>query len=128
MSQAFARAGVLIQLVVLFVGTQMPGPWRDGAVQRIGAPVDLSALAHFSLFAGMALLLPWARWWRLRPWHTPMLGLALALLTEGLQFVAVDRHPNLAGIVQDMTGTLLGWTAATAWWQMRLRAPSRSGG
>ncbi len=34
--------------------------------------------------------------------------LALALLTEGLQFFAMDRHPRLLDIGIDMTGAGLG--------------------
>ncbi|MEJ7931939.1 hypothetical protein WG922_18350 [Ramlibacter sp. AN1015] len=115
MLQTFARRGVVFLLVVLLFGTLMPGGWKDGAIDRIPLTLNLAALAHVSLFAGMAFLLPLARWWELRWWQLPALGLGLALVTEGLQYFAVDRHPNVAGVVQDLLGTLLGWAAAAAW-------------
>jgi VanZ family protein len=37
-----------------------------------------------------------------------LMTLGLALLTEGLQFFAVDRHPRLTDVGIDMTGALLG--------------------
>lgn len=113
-ARSLSRATVLLLLLVLFVGTLMPGNWKSGTLGLVDSPLDLAGLAHVLLFAGLAFMLPPARWWALRAWHVPALGLGLALLTEGLQFFAVDRHPNLAGVLQDLCGTLLGWMAA-AW-------------
>jgi hypothetical protein len=115
MSPRSARLALLLLLLVLLFGTLMPGAWKTGAEHRIGGPLALPAVAHVALFAAMAWLLPATRWWRMAPWHTPALGLLLALVTEGLQFLAVDRHPNLAGLVQDMAGTLIGWACARPW-------------
>ncbi|TFZ00008.1 hypothetical protein [Ramlibacter rhizophilus] len=121
--QPLSRTGVPLLLVLLFVGTLMPGAWKIGALDRIGGPLDLAALAHVLLFAGLAFLWPYTRW--LAPqgrWQLPVFGLALALLTEGLQFFADGRHPNLAGVLQDLLGVLLGSLLG------RLSAPARLGG
>jgi hypothetical protein len=104
-----ARIITVALLVALFLGTLMPGYWKDAALRPLHAPFDVSALAHVLLFALLAFIAPLARFPRLRAWHVPVLAFALALLTEGLQFLAIDRHPNLAGIAQDMTGALMGW-------------------
>ena len=99
-------------LVALFVGTLVPGSWKDAAAAPFASPVDLAVLAHVALFAGICFTLPPAQFWRVKSWHVLVLGLALALLTEGLQFFAIDRHPNVAGVTQDMAGTLIGWACA----------------
>jgi VanZ family protein len=40
-------------------------------------------------------------------------ALALALLTEGLQFFAIDRHPRWLDVGIDMGGALLGVALAS---------------
>lgn len=97
---------LVIQLLALIVGTQMPGAWRNGVEDKIGAPVSLSSLAHLLLFAGMALVV------LVRPLAWPprrvfWCALALALLTEGLQFFAIGRHPRWLDVGIDMGGALL---------------------
>ncbi len=104
-------------IALLFLGTLMPGAWKDAAIQPLATPLDLAAMAHVALFAAICFMLPFASFWQVKTWHVPLFGLALALLTEGLQFFAVDRHPNMAGIYQDVAGALLGcalWRAFTA--------------
>lgn len=95
-----------LQVLTLLVGTQMPEVWRSEAEHSLHAPSWVSSGAHFVLFAGMALVLA------VRPLAWPvqrvLLGaLALALLTEGLQFFAIDRHPRLMDVGIDMAGALL---------------------
>ena len=90
----------------LLLGTQMPGAWRNGVEHRLHTPFPLSSWAHFVLFTVMALVLA------IRPLAWPakrvlLLALALGLLTEGLQFFAIDRHPRLVDVGIDMAGTLL---------------------
>lgn len=106
MKYQVSRALLGVQLLALLVGTQMPGAWRSGAVAAMHAPSWVSSTAHFVLFAGMALVLA------LRPLGWPvariaLAALALALLTEGLQFLAIERHPRLLDVGIDMAGTLL---------------------
>lgn len=96
-----------LQLVCLVVGTQMPSPWRDGLQGAIGLPFGLSSWAHFVLFAGMAALAvarPIALCWQ---WVL-LAALALALITEGLQVFAIDRHPRWLDVGIDMAGAFLG--------------------
>ena len=107
MSQRFSWWLLGIQLAVLFVGTQMPGAWRSSVIEVTHAPLVLSSLAHLVLFAGMAAVAV------AKPLHwsvlrTATVALTLALLTEALQFFALDRHPRLQDVGIDMAGALLG--------------------
>ena len=102
---AWRLLGVL--LLLLLVGTQMPGAWRNGVIETLHAPSILSSLAHLMLFAGMAAVavakpLDWS------VLRIATVALTLALLTEGLQFFALDRHPGLQDVGIDMAGVLLG--------------------
>ena len=95
-----------LHLLALLIGTQMPNAWRDGVEHSLNAPFPLSSWAHFAVFCGMSLLL------LMRPLACPtrwvlLLALVLALLTEALQFFAVDRHPRLRDVGIDMAGALL---------------------
>jgi hypothetical protein len=109
MKTQLSRIVVTALLAALFFGTLMPGGWKDAALDPLHSPLDLAATAHVVLFAAIIFMLPPARLWNVEHWQLPPLGLALALLTEGLQFFAIDRHPNLAGVAQDMLGALVGW-------------------
>lgn len=107
MSPQFAKRLLLILVLLLLLGSQMPGAWRADVVESLHAPGVLSSVAHFVLFCAMALLacvrpLAW-------PWgRVLMLALALALVTEGLQFFAIDRHPRWLDVGIDMGGALAG--------------------
>lgn len=101
-------------ITLLFFGTLMPGSWKHSAEQTVNSPLDLAVAAHVALFAAICYLLPLARWWQVRGWHVFAAGLVLALATEGLQFFAIERHPNLAGVLQDMAGTAIGWALGLA--------------
>ena len=95
------------QLLALLVGTQMPGAWRSGVMDALHAPSILSSLAHLVLFAGMTAVVA------ARPLQWPVVrilvvALALAALTEVLQFFALDRHPQLRDVGIDMAGAVLG--------------------
>lgn len=96
-------------VVALFVGTLMPGSWKSAATAPFPSATELAALAHIAVFAGICFTLPPAQFWKVRSWHVLALGLVLALLTEGLQFFAIERHPNMAGVAQDMAGAFVGW-------------------
>ena len=109
MSRGAARFISSFLTVVLFVGTLVPGSWKDAATPPLAMPIDLAVLAHIALFAGICFTIAPAQFWRVRSWQVLLSGLALALLSEGLQFFAIDRHPNLAGVFQDMVGSVVGW-------------------
>ena len=106
MSPRFAWSLFSLHLVALFVGTQMPNAWRNGVEQSLQASFPLSSWAHFAVFCSLSLLL------LMRPLacsarRVLLLTLALALLSEALQFFAADRHPRLRDVGIDMAGALL---------------------
>jgi len=107
MNDRLAERLLQIQVLLLFVGTQMPGAWREAVEGRLHYPWGLSSWAHFVLFVGMAAVaharpLGW-------PWYRVLLAaLLLALLTEGLQFFAMDRHPRWLDVGIDMAGAAAG--------------------
>ncbi|MEO5661239.1 MAG: VanZ family protein [Polaromonas sp.] len=105
-SSRWARGLLALLVLSLLVGTQMPGVWRNGIEHGMHAPMAFSSWAHFVLFIGLTLVMA------MRPLAWPvarvlLATLALALLTEGLQFFAIDRHPRLSDVGIDMAGTLL---------------------
>ena len=106
MSPRLAWSLFSLHILALFVGTQMPNAWRSGVEQTLHVPFSLSSWAHFVVFCGMSLLLmmqPLAYTAR----RVVLLTLVLALLTEALQFLAIDRHPRLVDVGIDMAGTVL---------------------
>jgi hypothetical protein len=108
MSRDTARLITFFLTVALCVGTLMPGSWKDAALSPFPRVINLAAVAHIVLFAGICFMMAPARFWNVKSWHVLTIGLSLALATEGLQFFAVGRHPNLAGVLQDMIGAVLG--------------------
>ena len=107
LSREVAHGLMTFLLLVLLVGTLMPGAWRSGIESSVHAPLGLSSLAHFVLFACMA----WLQMVRPMNWSATRIGLtalALALLTEGLQFFAVERHPRWVDVGIDLAGALTG--------------------
>lgn len=102
-----AKLLLILQVLLLFIGTLMPGAWRSGLEGSLHVPFGLSSWAHFVLFASMAWVshsVPMH--WSLA--RVVLTTLALALLTEGLQFFAIDRHPRWLDVSIDMGGVLLG--------------------
>ncbi|OYU43147.1 MAG: hypothetical protein CFE44_19995 [Burkholderiales bacterium PBB4] len=100
---------VLMGLLVF--GTQMPGLWRDAVFEATHLPWQLTKVAHFVLFAGLACLghvRPVA--WRL-PWVLAG-ALLVAMATEGMQFWAAGRSPSWWDVGIDMAGALVGLTFA----------------
>lgn len=107
MTKRFARLLLHAQAVLLLIGTLMPGSWREALQDASHSPFGLSSWAHFALFACMSAvaLLPPLRWSSLQ---VVLVGLALALLSEGLQFFAIERHPRWLDVGIDMAGLLAG--------------------
>jgi hypothetical protein len=111
MTRLLAQRLMAVQVPLLIAGTQMPGAWRAGAVAILHAPGSISSWAHFVLFADMAtmalarpLLWPSSR--------VVLWALGLALLSEGLQFFAMDRHPRWLDVCIDMSAALAGMLLA----------------
>ena len=106
MTHRFATRLLFLLVVLLLIGTQMPGAWRAGIEGSLHAPFSLSSWAHFVMFVSMAWVAARQLVW---PWHRVLLAaLALALCSEGLQFFALDRHPGLLDVGIDMAGAALG--------------------
>ena len=100
--------GLLVFMVLaLLVGTLMPGALRNTIESRLNAPPFFSSASHFVLFLGIGLIA------RLKPLafgvaRVALAVLALGLLSEALQFYAVDRHPRLIDVVIDFAGAMAG--------------------
>jgi VanZ family protein len=96
-----------VLLVLLLFGTQMPGAWRDEAFRVTQLPWQLTKVAHFVVFAGLASLVRMEPL-RLSTAHVALAALALALLTEGLQHFASHRDPSWFDVGVDMAGAAMG--------------------
>jgi hypothetical protein len=86
LSRQAALVVMVVLLALLVFGTQMPGAWRDEVFRVTQLPWQMTKVAHFVLFAGMACLsrLSPLRWSFAR---VTLVALALALLSP-------DGHPN----------------------------------
>jgi hypothetical protein len=100
---------VLLSLLVLtlFVGTLMPGSLKSEIEGHMGSALPWSAMAHFVLFAAMAALPVYGRWWGGFA-GALLLALALAASTELLQLWVPGRHPLLRDGLIDLAGALAG--------------------
>ncbi len=98
---------MLLLVALLFIGTQMPGATRAALEAGLHSPWSLSSWAHFMLFGSMAAVAyAWPMAWS---WHRVLLAaLCLVLVSEALQFFAVDRHPRWLDVGIDISGALLG--------------------
>lgn len=116
MTDVFARRLLALLVLLLAVGTQMPGAWRAGAESAVHAPFALSSWAHFVLFAGLGAV-AFARPLAWPGARVVLAALGLALVSEGLQFFAIDRQPDLLDVGIDMGGVLAGMVLArgVAW-------------
>jgi VanZ family protein len=98
---------LVVLVLLLLAGTQMPGAWRNAIVNGLHHNWGLSSWGHLAMFTCMAFLA------RISPLRQSVLriamsALALALLTEGLQFFAIDRHPGWGDVAIDLAGAALG--------------------
>ncbi|MDI1246530.1 MAG: VanZ family protein [Rhodoferax sp.] len=118
-----AQGLLLLQVLLLLIGTQMPGALRAELEASLHSPWGLSSWAHFVIFAGMAAVtFAWPMAW---PWHRVLLAaLGLALLSEGLQFFAIDRHPRWVDVGIDLAGAVVGMGLVVLW-EARPRADGR---
>jgi hypothetical protein len=104
-TQALALLALLLFLLLL--GTQMPGSWRDGALEAANAPMGTTKLAHFLAFAALA----WVAHSTPLGWGMQTIvmgGLLLAVGTEGLQFFASNREPSVRDVLIDLAGVWAG--------------------
>ena len=107
LSRQAALVVMVVLLALLVFGTQMPGAWRDEVFRVTQLPWQMTKVAHFVLFAGMAGLsrLSPLRWSVLR---VVLSSLALALLSEYLQNFASNRDPSWTDVGIDMAGVAVG--------------------
>ncbi len=102
-----AVAALALLVLLLLIGTQMPGAWRDEAFRVTQLPWQLTKVAHFVMFMLIAAVAH-ARPLRFGALRVVAGALTLALVTEGLQFWASNRSPSLADVGIDMAGAALG--------------------
>ncbi len=107
LTRKMALSVLVFLLMLLIIGTQMPGAWRDEAFRVTQLPWQFTKVAHFVLFAAMACVarlqtLRWPLVW------VVLAALGLALLTEWLQFFASNRNPTWSDIGIDLAGAIIG--------------------
>ncbi|WGF86228.1 VanZ family protein [Marinivivus vitaminiproducens] len=106
------RLALLATGATMAVALMLPGEVRTLVVLALEGPLAMSPLApddlaHFVMFAGLALVLRLAR--PNDPLWVQAVGLsATAALTEVVQLFAVERGPSVADWVYDTTGIVLG--------------------
>lgn len=106
-SKRNAQVLLLTLMLLLLLGTQMPGAWRDEAFRVAHLPWQMTKVAHVVLFAAMAGVATW------RPLCMPLkrvlVGVVvLAVLTELLQHWVPNRNPSVWDVGFDIGGALLG--------------------
>ena len=108
----FAALGAAI--VLLLVGTTMPGSLKAEIEGQLWSAWPWSASAHFVMFAVIAAIPAYGtgRWW---PARVLALAIGLALLTETLQRFVPGRHPLLRDGLIDLAGTATGLLATFVW-------------
>ncbi|MDP1999258.1 MAG: VanZ family protein [Rhodoferax sp.] len=108
-----ARGLLAAMVLLLLVGTLIPGAWRNALEASLQAPIPLAKLAHLLIFIAMAFVVRVSD----LSWSVPMVLLAalgLGLLTEGLQLVAIGRDANWRDVGIDVLGASLGLVFAQA--------------
>ncbi len=108
-----ARGLLVAMVLLLLIGTLIPGVWRNTLEASLQAAFPLAKLGHLLIFMAMAFVvrvpdLSWSR---------PMVLLAalgLGLLTEGLQLVAIGRDASWRDVGIDVLGSGLGLVFAQA--------------
>jgi VanZ family protein len=111
LTRKLAVALLAVLLLLLLLGTQMPGAWRDEAFRVTHLPWQMTKVAHFVLFAAMAFVarVPPLRWPVVR---VGFIALALGFLTEGLQHFASNRDPSWLDVGIDLAGMGVGMLVA----------------
>jgi VanZ family protein len=110
-SRKSALALLALLFVVLLVGTQIPGAWRDEAFRVAHMPWQMNKVAHFCLFAAIGWLAHAAPL-RYTVVRVVVGALLAALLTEGLQYFAAHRDPSWTDVAFDMAGAGAGLALA----------------
>ena len=116
-TKQLARGLLVALLVLLLLGTLIPGAWRNALEASLHAPIPLAKLAHLLVFMAMAFVVRVSD----LSWPVPvvlLVALCLGLLTEGLQLLAIERDASWRDVGIDVLGAGLGLVFA---WAVRER-------
>ena len=108
-------------VVLLFVGTLMPGSLKAQIESTLWDSMPWSSLAHFAVFGAMATLSVYGNG-RTGVWRAVMIAVFFAGATEFLQALVPGRHPLMRDALIDMAGTMTG-LGLRGLWLARLRQP-----
>ena len=99
-------------ILLLLVGTTMPGSVKSGIEAHLWSGWSWSTYAHFILFAVISGIPVYGdeRWWI---WRSLAFALFLAVLTECLQNFVPGRHMRLHDGVVDLAGATSGMLASS---------------
>jgi hypothetical protein len=103
-----------VLVLLLFVGTLMPGSVKAQVESQLWGVVPWSSVAHFALFAAIAAL-PVYGSGRGGVLRAVVLALLLATITESMQSMVPGRHPLLRDALIDLAGTFAGLTLRSLW-------------
>ena len=104
---ARARCMLMLLVVVLFVGTLVPGSVKSEVEGHLWLGLPWASLGHFVLFGAMAALPAYGPG-RSALARALLLALMLAMMTELLQSWVPGRHPRLRDVAIDLAGALAG--------------------
>jgi hypothetical protein len=124
-SGARTRAAFAVVIVLLLVGTTIPGSLKADIEGQLWTGWPWSSTAHFVLFAVIAALPVYGpgRWGAIR---ALALAAFLAVLTECLQSLVPGRHPMLRDGLIDLAGTAAGLMIAAAI-RSQIKSPHEAG-
>lgn len=94
-------------LLLIFVGTLMPGDWMRGAEGLLRPGLPWPELGHFVLFALLASSPLFGPGWR-GALRAMACALVVALSTELLQAWVPGRQPSVADALLDLAGAGVG--------------------
>ena len=103
-----------VLVLLLFVGTLMPGSVKAQVESQLWGVVPWSSVAHFALFGAIGAL-PVYGSGRGGVLRAVLLALLLATITESMQSVVPGRHPLLRDALIDLAGTFAGLTLRSLW-------------
>ena len=101
-------------VLLLFVGTLMPGSLKAQIESNFWGAIPWSSLAHFALFAGLAALSVYGNG-RAGVGRAVLIASLFAGVTEFLQSLVPGRHPLMHDALIDMAGALTGLTLRSLW-------------
>lgn len=112
MTKPWVSFAVLV--VLLFMGTLMPGSLKAEIESHLWSELPWSSLAHFAAFSAIAALPVYGNG-RAGVWRTFLFAVLLAVTTELLQSLVPGRHPLLRDALIDLAGTTAGLTLRSLW-------------